>query len=65
MLTFTIVPGFTRENERVFRVVEYQDGTCLGGRGSFFEQTNAEARIAFLSNENVLANLPALSGSQS
>lgn len=65
MPTFKIVPGFTRENERVFRVVEYQDGTCLGGRGSYFERINAEAQITFLSNENVLANLPALSGSQS
>jgi predicted RNA-binding Zn-ribbon protein involved in translation (DUF1610 family) len=46
---YEIVEGRANDGngyEVVYRVVEYEDGVCKGGLGSFFERKHAEEFIA-------------------
>lgn len=43
--TYSIVEGRSLDGERVFRVVEYINGECQGGLGSYFRYSDAQSRV--------------------
>lgn len=56
---YEIVPGRAHADDStpVYRVVEYTDGECKGGLGSFFKLTDAQTFIAKHRSEKIAARL--------